>query len=148
MSPRGLKPLLGIIVGVGVLGVAGCADRNKDNVPESPATQTEVEKTAGNIGDKVEDAAKDAGKAVEGLADAATITPKIKTALAGNAALKGTTIDVDTQGSTDTVYLTGTVKSAAQSKAAQTIAAKNAPGFKIKNQLKVAAGSAAGKKNP
>jgi osmotically-inducible protein OsmY len=128
---------------VALLGVVGCADRNKDNIPESPATSTEMSKSVDKAGKSVENAAKGAGKAVEGMADAAVNTPKIKSALAANAALKGSNIDVDTQGSKDTVYLKGTVRNAAQSKAAATIAKKNAPNYKIVNQLKVAAGGAA-----
>ena len=75
------------------------------------------------------------GNALTNLADAATMTPKIKTALGANAALKGSKINVDTLGSKDTIALRGTVTSAAQKSLAESIAKKNAPGYKIANQL-------------
>jgi hypothetical protein len=125
---------------VALSGIVGCADRNKNNVPESPATGTETSQATRNAGGGAENAAKGAGSAVEGMADAAVNTPKIKSALGANAALKGSNINVDTQGSKDTIYLRGTVRNAAQSKAAAAIAKKNAPNYKIVNQLKIAAG--------
>jgi len=128
-----------------LLGVVGCADRNKNDVPESPATSTEISNSVGKAGQGVENAAKGAGKAIEGAADAAVNTPKIKSALGASAALKGSNIDVDTQGSKDTVTLKGTVRNAAQSKAAATIAKQNAPNYKIVNQLKIVAGGGAAK---
>lgn len=65
------------------------------------------------------------------------ITYKTKTALGANAALKGTRIDVETQVQSQTVTLTGTVKSDAQKRLATAIARKNAPGYSISNQLRV-----------
>ncbi|HVF09179.1 MAG TPA: BON domain-containing protein [Abditibacteriaceae bacterium] len=137
-------PLLG--VGAIVLtGLAGCQDKNDNNQPDSLATTEQVDKAVENAGETVTDAAKDAGKAVEGAADAAVNTPKIKAALADNASLKGTTIDVDTDGTKNQIVLRGTVKNAAQKKAAETIAKREAPNYNIVNQLKVAGGGSKGK---
>lgn len=80
-------------------------------------------------------AAANTGNVLSNLADAATMTPKIKTALGANAAMKGSKINVDTLGSKDSIALRGTVTSAAQKTLAENIAKKNAPGYKIINQL-------------
>ena len=73
----------------------------------------------------------------EDNANAAVFTPKIKTALGANAALRGSIIDVDTMSDGKTVTLRGTTTSNAQKTLAEAIAKKNAPGFRIVNQLVV-----------
>lgn len=69
--------------------------------------------------------------------NAAVFTPKIKTALGANAALSGSQINVDTLGDSKTVALRGIVLHQAQKSLAEAIARKNAPGFRIVNQLVV-----------
>ncbi len=145
------------LIGLGVVDLAsvvGCADRNKDNVPDDVATPGEVGnatdtgiKKLGNAasetGKSVENVASGAAKGIEGSADAALNTPKIKTALGNNPSLVGSKIDVDTNGKTNTITLKGTVKNAAQSKLAASIAQKSAgASYKISNQLKVTGGAA------
>lgn len=142
----------------------GCADRNDNGQPESMATTEEIANTtksgvdatensadaagnnlngAGNAMangantavDATGNAVAGAGNAMSNMADAATMTPKVKTALGANPALKGSNINVDTMGSKDTISLNGTVTSEAQKKLAESIAKKNAPGYKIVNKL-------------
>lgn len=148
---------LGIVV---LASAAGCADRNNNGVPDDTATPSEVAKTTdtavkktanalSGAGQTVENAAagagneiKGAGKKIEGAADAALNTPKIKAALGNNPSLMGSNIDVDTNGAANTINLKGTVKNAAQSKLATSIAQKSAgPSYKISNQLKVSGGA-------
>ncbi len=68
-------------------------------------------------------------------ANAAVVTPRIKTALAANAALRGSQINVDTTLDNKTVVLRGTTKTKAQRDLAIAIARKSAPGFRIVDQL-------------
>lgn len=97
-----------------------------------------VANAADNAGDAVAKAADNAADAVTAAGAAATITPKVKTAIGANAALRGTTIDVDTLADKKTVALRGTVKTAAQKNVAAAVAKREAPAdFKIDNQLKV-----------
>ena len=135
------------------------------NVAEATANSTEnmasaagdtTENMASAAGNKMDDAgsamsngAMSAGNAVTngveatsgaiaGAGDAAIYTPKIKTALGAEAALKGSKIDVDTLGAKRTIALRGTVTSAAQKTMAEAVAKKNAPAdFKVDNQLKM-----------
>lgn len=94
-----------------------------------------VGNAAGAAADATVNAANSAMGSVKNLDDAAIMTPKIKTALGANAMLKGSNINVDT---TDkAVTLSGTVKSAAQKNMAGTVAKQAAPGYVIKNNLKV-----------
>jgi hypothetical protein len=117
-----------------LVGVAGCADRNNNGQPDSVATEGQVANAADNAGDAASSAASKAGQAASNAADsfgnvaknlddAATITPKVKTAL-GNSPV-----------------LNGSVKNAAQSKFAEATAKKNAPGYKVVNKLKVSGGA-------
>ena len=147
--------------------VAGCTDKNKNGQPDSPATTEQIDKTVSNMsnaaaentkeaGAAVENAASSAtnavsnaatntGKAIEGAADAAVQTPKIKTALANNASLAGSNINVDTKGVANTINLTGTVKNAAQKTLAGKIAQQSAgAGYKVNNQLTMAGGKMGG----
>ena len=71
---------------------------------------------------------------------AATLTPRIKTALvASTAALKGSNINVDTVLEKRIVILSGTVLSNAQKMLAGNIARRNAGGFQVQNRLEVRA---------
>lgn len=86
----------------------------------------------------VDRAVNAAGAAIEMEAardDAATITPRVKTALVNNAALRGTILNVDTTDST--VTISGSVQTSAQKALAAAIARKNAAGYKIINRLRV-----------
>ncbi|HEX8549990.1 MAG TPA: BON domain-containing protein [Abditibacteriaceae bacterium] len=137
--------------GVGALAlvfVAGCAgsDQNGDGkATDSPeaanmqkvvdAAQESAKGAANSASNAISNAASNAAPAMKNADDAVTITPTVKTALGANAALKGSKIDVST---TDkNVSLDGTVKTAAQKTIAGNIAKQKAPGYQIKNNLKV-----------
>jgi osmotically-inducible protein OsmY len=77
--------------------------------------------------------AGDAGAAV----DAAGETIDVKTALMGDDMVDASDINVDTFHETKTVVLKGSVPTAAQKTAAAKIAAREAEGYKIDNQLTV-----------
>lgn len=66
-----------------------------------------------------------------------TITPRTKSALGANSALKGSMINVDAAPQNPLLTLSGTVKSEAQKQLAGAIARKNAPGFTVSNRLRV-----------
>lgn len=109
---------------------AGNAIANTGNV---------VGNMAGGAANTVGNGVAATSNAVGGLAAAATMTPKIKTALANNPALtigSGAKINVDTLPD-NKIALRGAVKSASQKTLAESIAKKNAPGYTIVNQLKV-----------
>lgn len=134
-------------------GVAGCQDKNKNGVPESPATSGQIEKTLDNAGKTIEKGVEKAVPAIEkGVKDAvpvieknvktgarltenAATTGKVKAALMADKSVPASTIDVDTKN--NTVFLRGRVKSNAQRAQASIIARKNAGGYNIKNELKV-----------
>lgn len=142
-------------LGVGAIvlaSVAGCGnDKNGNGSVADEGTKAvagatdNASEAASNVADAGQNQVAGAGKAIEGAADAAVNTPKIKTALGANAAMGGSKIDVDTNGAANTINLTGMVKSDAQKKMAEAIAKKEAgANYKINNQLKVMAGGKMG----
>ncbi|HEX9996256.1 MAG TPA: BON domain-containing protein [Abditibacterium sp.] len=145
---------MGAFLGAGavIFSLAGCADKNGNGQAESPAnpdnvsgavkdnlgdTANAVGAGAEKVGDAASNAASGAGAAIANAGEAATLTPKVKTAIAASAGLKGTNINVDTLGSKDSIALRGKVKSASQKTLAESVAKKAAPGYKIVNQLTV-----------
>lgn len=78
-------------------------------------------------------AAGDAGAKI----DAATETIDVKTALMAEASVDASDINVDTFHETKTVVLKGSVATAAQKAEAGRVAAREAEGYKIENQLVV-----------
>jgi hypothetical protein len=141
---------------IALIGVAGCADRNKNGQPDSAATEPEISKAV----DKAGDAAKSAGttvvkgteKAANAVAETgenAVTTGKIKAAFMANPSIKALAINVSTQSDQKTVMLDGNVTNAAQKGLAGQLAKKNAPAdFKIQNNLKVAGGASPMMKKP
>jgi osmotically-inducible protein OsmY len=79
------------------------------------------------------EAARDAGGAVK----AAVETMDVKSALMADRTVDASHINVDTFHETKTVVLKGSVKSATQRDEAARIAAAEAPGYRIDNQLTV-----------
>lgn len=69
---------------------------------------------------------------------AATNTVDVKSALIADGRVDASGINVDTNSSTKTVVLKGTVPSAEQKTTAEAIAQDNAEGYRIVNQLTVA----------
>ncbi|MBV9471024.1 MAG: BON domain-containing protein [Abitibacteriaceae bacterium] len=129
------------VLGVGTVALAslaGCGDKNGNGQPDSVNTAT-AGQVASNEATAASNEASGAGGAVNNAVTAAGTTPAIKTALGANAALKGTSINVDT--TADSVTLSGTVKNAAQSKVAESIAKQKAGSLKVVNNLKVTGGA-------
>ena len=82
--------------------------------------------------------AKDTERATEKVA-AGVETMDVKAALIADGTVDASNINVDTNAATKTVVLKGSVPTAEQRSAAEKIAMKEAPGYKIDNQLTVAA---------
>jgi osmotically-inducible protein OsmY len=139
---------------VALMALVGCtgADQNGDGKTADSATGARLEQAGDQAGDAAgtaADVATDAaGRAADNVADTASkiapslkdvddaaMTPIVKTALANNAALKGTQINVDSKDKG--VILRGTVKSQTQKGLAERIAKQAAPSYKIINQLTV-----------
>ncbi|MBC8142837.1 MAG: BON domain-containing protein [Armatimonadetes bacterium] len=129
-------------VGEGVAKTGEAAMETGEKAAE--ATGKAVE----NTGEAIGGAGKMAGEAVGGvakgvgnIAEAATLTPAIKSAIIASK-IDGSTVNVDTEAEADTIVLNGTVKSAAEKTQAGQIAAKEVKEigktYKIKNNLTVA----------
>lgn len=81
--------------------------------------------------------ARDAARNVGGAAAAAIETIDVKTALMADRTVDASHINVDTFHETRTVVLKGSVKTATERDEAARIAAAEAPGFRIDNQLQI-----------
>jgi hypothetical protein len=92
---------------------------------------------AERAGDRAANEAKDATRSVGATLDAAAQTMQIKTALIDADNLDANDINVDTNGTTKTVTLSGHVPTAAQKTAAERIAREKAPEYRIVNNLTV-----------
>lgn len=79
------------------------------------------------------EAGRDAGSAIAG----ATETIDVKSALMADRTVDASHINVDTMHETKTVVLKGSVKTATQRDEAARIAAAEAPGYRIDNQLTI-----------
>jgi len=107
-------------------------------------TAAGVEKDAENAADKAKPAAEDAAAATKeaardagGAVAAAVETIDVKSALMADRTVDASHINVDTFHETKTVVLKGSVKTATQRDEAARIAAAEAPGYRIDNQLTV-----------
>ena len=101
---------------------ADAKDASKDAKAEAKDEANDVKRAAG-----------EAGAAI----DAATETIDVKTALMSDATVDASDINVDTFHETKTVVLKGSVTTAAQKAEAGKIAAREAEGYKVENQLVV-----------
>jgi osmotically-inducible protein OsmY len=112
------------------LSGAACSDR-ADSRADDAARQT---------GDAAASAAREAGDAVANAgraAEAAVQTIDVKTALMSDDRVDARDINVDTDHDTRTVVLKGFVLSASQKTIAEQIAAEQAKGYRIQNELVV-----------
>lgn len=136
--------------GVGALAVvaiAGCTPQQDAAVDTTTDTAAQTTDNAMDSAAPAADNAVDAsGNALTSAADWATITPQVKEALGDkNAALKGSSIDVDTDVTNSVVHLKGTVVDEAQKTLAEATAKKEldrlAPStqYTIANELTVGA---------
>ena len=86
-----------------------------------------------DYGDDAQRTARDAGGAVDAVGE----TIDVKTALIGDDTIDSSDINVDTFHETKTVVLKGSVPTAAQKESAARVAAREAEGYKVENQLTV-----------
>ena len=147
------------VVGFALTLAAGCSDRTEQKAQEAKQESGEAAEKTGemiesaakdavqntkeaganaaaateNAAEKVGEAAKDATQAV----GAAVQTADVKTALLADARVDASHIDVDTDHNTKVVTLRGSVPVAGQKAIAESIAAANAKGYRIDNQLRV-----------
>lgn len=144
-----------------LLTLAGCADKNKNGMPDSFAPDAgaqankmleEGKERASEAGQKIQaetkpaleeaqktvsDAVKHPDKTATNISAASTITPKVKAAFYANDILRPLPINVSTVGTTKTILLTGSVKSQAQKVLATKVAQQSGSGYKVQNNLKV-----------
>jgi osmotically-inducible protein OsmY len=103
------------------------------------ATESAKEKTdaAKAEGKETADEAKKTAASAASAIDAATETIDVKAALIADSTVDASDINVDTYHETKTVVLKGSVPTAAQKDEAGKIAAREAEGYKVDNQLMV-----------
>ena len=109
---------------------ATAADRAED---KADAAADRAEPAAREAAEDTKEAARDASGAVK----AAVETVDVKSALMADRTVDASHINVDTFHETKTVVLKGSVKTATQRDEAARIAAAEAPGYRIDNQLTV-----------
>ena len=125
-TARGLKKDASEATDAAKDATADARDETKD---KSDAAKAEGRDTT----DDAKRTASEAGGAI----DAATETLDVKAALMADNTVDASDINVDTFHETKTVVLKGSVGTAAQKAAAGKIAAREAEGYKIENQLVV-----------
>jgi len=109
---------------------ATAADKAEDKA------QTATEKAAAE-GREASAESKEAARDATGALKAAVETIDVKTALMADRTVDASHINVDTFHETKTIVLKGSVKTATQRDEAARIAAAEAPGYRIDNQLMV-----------
>jgi osmotically-inducible protein OsmY len=116
---------------------AGVEEDARENADKAAAAADRAEDRARPAAEEAaadtKDAARDAGNAVS----AAVETIDVKSALMADRTVDASHINVDTMHETRTVVLKGSVKTATQRDEAARIAAAEAPGYRIDNQLTV-----------
>ena len=116
---------------------AEATDAAKDASKDATAEAKEKSDAAKAEGKDVAADAKRASGEAGAAVDAATETLDVKAALMADATVDASDINIDTYHETKTVVLKGSVPTAAQKTEAGTIAAREAEGYKIDNQLVV-----------
>ena len=118
----------------------GAAEAKAETADERAAIKEEGKEAGaaiGNAADKAGDAVAGAAKDAGANAHAAKQTLDVKTALMADSSIDSTKIDVDTDESTKTVTLKGSVATAGQKTAAERIAKNKAAGYTVRNSLTV-----------
>ena len=128
-----------------LLGLAGCKKQEVENSVDTAGKSIEkgVEKAVPTVQKAVEKAVpvieKGVAKGAKTAVELAT-TGKVKAAFIADKTIPASEIGVSTSG--NVIFLTGTVKSAAQKHQASVVAQKTAGGgYAIKNELKIAGGN-------
>ena len=126
------------------LSLAACsntaAGAKKDadiNADKAATAADKAEDKAKTASEKAAAESKDAARDATGAVKAAIETIDVKSALMADRTVDASHINVDTFHETKTVVLKGSVKTATQRDEAARIAAAEAPGYRIDNQLKV-----------
>jgi hyperosmotically inducible protein len=115
-------------------GIEKDAERNADKAAAAAAeAKADGKEAAKDASAATKDAAANAGGAVA----AAIETIDVKSALMADRTVDASHINVDTFHETKTVVLKGSVKTATQRDEAARIAAAEAPGYRVDNQLTV-----------
>ena len=123
---------------------AGVEQDARENADKAAAAADKAEDKADRAEDKAStagreaaaetrEAAREAGSAVKGAIE----TIDVKSALMADRTVDASHINVDTFHETKTIVLKGSVKTATQRDEAARIAAAEAPGYRIDNQLQV-----------
>jgi hyperosmotically inducible protein len=119
-------------------------EESREAKAESKDVADKVADQAKETGDKIGEGAKDVGQAIKEGAkevasevDAKKQTVDVKAALMADSSIDASHIDVDTDASTKTVTLKGSVPSQSQKVAADRVAREKAEGYTIVNRLTV-----------
>ena len=126
------------------LSLAACsntaAGAKKDadiNADKAATAADKAEDKAKTASEKAAAESKDAARDATGAVKAAIETIDVKSALMADRTVDASHLNVDTFHATKTVVLKGSVKTATQRDEAARIAAAEAPGYRIDNQLMV-----------
>ena len=126
------------------LSLAACSNTAAGAKKDAEINADKAATAADKAEDKAEPAAretaaetKEAARDASGAVKAAVETIDVKSALMADRTVDASHINVDTFHETKTVVLKGSVKSATQRDEAARIAAAEAPGYRIDNQLSV-----------
>jgi osmotically-inducible protein OsmY len=129
---------------LGGLSLAACSNTAAGVKKDAEVNADKAATAADKAEDKAEPAAreaaaetKEAARDASGALKAAVETIDVKSALMADRTVDASKINVDTFHETKTVVLKGSVKTATQRDEAARIAAAEAPGYRIDNQLTV-----------
>lgn len=129
---------------IGGLSLAACSNTaagvEKDaeqNADKAAAATADAREGAADATRDASAATKDAANTAGGAVAAAIETIDVKSALMADRTVDASHINVDTFHETKTVVLKGSVKTATQRDEAARIAAAEAPGYRVDNQLTV-----------
>src|SRR6185436_4272423 len=143
-GPMSLKNAYLAIALLSGLSLAACsntaAGAKKDaeiNADKAAVATDKAEDKAQAAGEKAAAETKDATRDATGAIKGAVETIDVKSALMADRTVDASHINVDTFHETKTVVLKGSVKTATQRDEAARIAAAEAPGYRIDNQLTI-----------
>lgn len=116
---------------------AGVEQDARENADKAAEAADRAEDKARPAAEEAAAETREAAREVGSAASAAVETIDVKSALMADRTVDASHINVDTMHETKTVVLKGSVKTATQRDEAARIAAAEAPGYRIDNQLTV-----------
>lgn len=116
---------------------AGVEQDAKENAAKAAEAADKAEDKAAPAAREAAAETKEAAREATGAVKAAVETVDVKSALMADRTVDASHINVDTFHETKTVVLKGSVKTATQRDEAARIAAAEAPGYRIDNQLTI-----------